>query len=243
MPERYRLILAISFSLLLHFVFVLLLFPTQSGLASFGTTGLGQIDGSGMTVTLVEIAELAPPTASEAQPLSKADAAAPQGTTDVAALDPAEDANVVDKTTPLAKPIEEKEAQKAKAESITSSGMLAEAKSGATGQNGQTDTDLWTAIAPCWHKLSGQNTLSATLTISFDSAGAISVPPVIERSPDAGITMHTLKAESVALQALAECGAYPMAKDLQNVTVMFPSSGRDVVPVQVMPSTSLAIRP
>jgi hypothetical protein len=119
---------------------------------------------------------------------------------------------------------------------------MAAATAGAHGQNGQTDTDLWNAIAPCWNKVIDRNTVPTTLTISFDGNGGIAAPPVIERDPAKPVTPQNLRSESLALQALAACGAYPMAKGKQNITVQFPLPRQAAEALPGHPAATLAVR-
>jgi hypothetical protein len=85
--------------------------------------------------------------------------------------------------------------------------------------------ELWNAIAPCWNRVADNNSLPTKLKLSFDASGGLAAPPEIERDPDAPITDESLKSEAQALQALSECGAYPMAQGQQNVVVKFPQGG------------------
>ncbi|WP_303828275.1 hypothetical protein [Asticcacaulis taihuensis] len=61
------------------------------------------------------------------------------------------------------------------------------------------------------------------LTLSFDTKGELAAPPVIERDPKAPITDQSLQSEALALQAIGECSAYPMARDQKNVMITFPA--------------------
>ncbi len=89
-------------------------------------------------------------------------------------------------------------------------------------QSDHTERDLWKTIAPCWNRVADGTTLPATLRLSFDADGGIAVPPEIERDRSAVISHQSLKSESQALQALAACAPYPMARSQQDVVVHFP---------------------
>jgi hypothetical protein len=101
----------------------------------------------------------------------------------------------------------------------------AQATSGGAGQSGATGgtgDDLWGAIAPCWNRVAGKDTLPVALKITFGANGGLSKPPEIVRAGDAAITPQSLRSEALALSALAQCGAYPMAAGRQDVEVQFP---------------------
>ena len=106
----------------------------------------------------------------------------------------------------------------------------ADAGAGGAGQAGTTSgagmgDDLWGAIAPCWKRVAGTDTLPVTLHITFAGNGGLSKPPVIVRASDAAITPQSLRSEAQALSALAACGAYPMAAGRQDVEIHFPKPG------------------
>lgn len=226
---RQRKAIAVSGSVILHLCLVLLLLPSMSGLsASMGAvTGLGEVNGAGTGVTLIDISQLTPP-----KP--------PQTVTVVVTPEPRQDASPTRDTTSVsedtAKPVEAKESatateaasstQATRVDSETPSDSATEVTAGAFGQNGEANLDLWNAIAPCWNRIANSATLPATLKITFDGNGGLALPPEIERDPDAPITDQSLKAEAQALQALAECGAYPMAEGQQGVVVKFPTPGQ-----------------
>ena len=96
---------------------------------------------------------------------------------------------------------------------------------GATGTGGLTQgdgDDLWAAIAPCWRRMSDDTTLPVDLIVTFGPDGGLAVPPVIDRDPKAPLDSQRLISESRAIQALAACGAYPMAANRENVKILFP---------------------
>ncbi|CAM3344616.1 hypothetical protein ASTA108788_16920 [Asticcacaulis taihuensis] len=226
-PYQRRAI-AITGSALLHLGLVLLLLPSNTGLsASMGTvTGLGTVNGAGTAVTLVDLSELTPPKASEEA--GQTATAEPS----VATPEPTDISETQDEATPADQQVSRAEKPEApvrqalQSDSNDLKDSTAEATAGAFGQNGQANLDLWNAIAPCWNRIADGATLPATLKISFDANGGLALPPEIERDPDAKITDQSLKSEAQALQALSECGAYPMAQGQQNVVVQFPTPGQ-----------------
>ncbi|WP_090649709.1 hypothetical protein [Asticcacaulis taihuensis] len=189
-------------------------------------TGLGTVNGAGTAVTLVDLSELTPPKASEEA--GQTATAEPS----VATPEPTDISETQDEATPADQQVSRAEKPEApvrqalQSDSNDLKDSTAEATAGAFGQNGQANLDLWNAIAPCWNRIADGATLPATLKISFDANGGLALPPEIERDPDAKITDQSLKSEAQALQALSECGAYPMAQGQQNVVVQFPTPGQ-----------------
>lgn len=86
-----------------------------------------------------------------------------------------------------------------------------------------TEDALWNAIAPCWSSLANHSTLPVRLKLSFDAKGQLGTPPEIDRDPNVPITEQSLKSEALALQAVGECGTYPMARGQQSVLLEFPT--------------------
>jgi hypothetical protein len=110
-----------------------------------------------------------------------------------------------------------------------------------SNNSSQTD-DLWNAIAPCWNRVADKNSLPTRLKLSFDASGGVSAPPEIERDPEAPITDQSLTSEAQALQALSECGAYPMAQGQQGVVVQFPPGSALLESPATRNATSFAAR-
>jgi len=223
---RQRQVIAITGSILLHLCLLLLLLPAKLGLsATMGTiTGLGEVNGAGTAITLVDVSELVPPIASQPEarlvPAEEASASPATAESDEALGEPLKPAETSNASS------EAKTAQSSRAVQSTSHALSAStspATAGAFGHDGQSNLDLWNAIAPCWNRIADDSTLPATLRISFNAAGGLAAPPEIERDPNAPITDQNLRSEAQALQALAECGAYPMAKGQRNVQVQFPA--------------------
>lgn len=232
---RQRRLLAVSVSLILHLGVLMLMLPSQKGFLSIGTTGLGEVNGAGTAVTLVDATEIEPPQASpeQAKAPSEEPSEAANTQAEPEAVEAEAEARPAEAQTPPKEQVATNEPPAQPSDSQAPSDSTSPASAGAFGQNGEAYTDLWNAIAPCWNRIADAKTLPAKLTISFSPDGGLSAPPVIERDPDAEITDDSLHAEAKALQSLSECGPYPMAKDLQNVTVMFP------LPTQALDSVGI----
>jgi hypothetical protein len=231
---RDRKVIAITGSVFLHWALLLLLLNARTDLsASMGAVaGRGEVNGVGIVVTLVDGSKLISQNTLRPQTSSVQS----NQTAEAAVL--LED---MDEVKPMVKSEQTTEAavQSKNAPSIRSvnfvgqvtSKMAATATVDAFGQNGQSNLDLWNAIAPCWNRIASGSTLPATLKVTFDANGGLALPPEIEREPEASITDESLKSEAQALQALSECGAYPMAQGQQNVMVKFPIP--EQIPVDV----------
>ena len=89
--------------------------------------------------------------------------------------------------------------------------------------NRTTPNDLWKAIEPCWRRVVTRDTESVTLSVSFSPLGNLAKPPVIMRPNGAHLDDRMLKSESMAINALAQCGPYLMAFGQSNVSVQFPA--------------------
>jgi len=216
---------AVAVSLGFHVLFVLALLPhAQSGLSTGGSNGttVGASDGDGYAIDLYAVehpaasAQLKPPTPedladdqlSEVKPVLDA-----QSVVAVAANSPA-DLPQITALNPAPPDIAEATAQ-----------LQTPAASGGVGQDGTTagqGDDLWAAIAPCWKRIAGKDTLAVTLEVTFSGDGRLSKPPVIDRNASAIIDTQSLRSEAKAIDALAQCGAYQMAADKEGVKVNFP---------------------
>jgi len=63
------------------------------------------------------------------------------------------------------------------------------------------------------------------LSVSFSPLGNLAKPPEIERPNGARLDDRRLKSESLAINALAQCGPYLMAFGQSDVSVQFPAGG------------------
>lgn len=201
--------IAVAVSLLLHLALLLSMLPDRTGGLKIGSTGVGEFNGSGIAITLV-------PGPKRTQDQH----------TNIQNVTVTPDAGVMSDAKMPTTPSDETTSKSA-SENHSESDAQFESDSGeeqgAFGQNGQAFLDLWNAVSPCWRRIAGDGALPATLTVSFDNHGGLSAPPIIERAPEAFPSEDSLHAEAMALQALAECGSYSMAKNLQNVKIKFPS--------------------
>ncbi len=91
--------------------------------------------------------------------------------------------------------------------------------------NRTTPNDLWKAIEPCWRRVATKDTEGVTLSVSFSPLGNLAKPPVIMRPTNAQLDSRRLKSESLAIDALAQCGPYLMAFGQNDVSVQFPAGG------------------
>lgn len=98
----------------------------------------------------------------------------------------------------------------------------------------QTQNALWNAIAPCWNRAVTPFTLPVRLKLSFDAKGQLGTPPEIDRDPNAPLTEQSLQSEALALQAVGDCGAYPMARGQQGVVIRFPTAS-EITKAQQIP--------
>jgi len=204
---KHRRPLAVIGSVVLHVLLILalLLQPSSRSLPGGGSNGAASGAGSGETYAAVDLVPAlpAPPAATAVKPSD----------------DPATDA--LDTPPETIKP--PTDALKT-ADSVAQLATAA-ATPGGAGQTGTTSgagDDLWAAIAPCWKRDAGSDTLPVALKITFGATGGLAKPPIIVRATAAAITPQSLRSEAEALSALAQCGAYPMAAGRQDVEVHFP---------------------
>ncbi|WP_155847420.1 hypothetical protein [Asticcacaulis sp. AC402] len=220
---HHRRVVAVTGSVTLHLLLLLAILPSAqtSGFTAGGSVGNGMGRGEGVDLTLYEIAQPAPgsmavktPEAEDMEDLRQPDVAerleapllelADTTFTDFATLKIPDMPSAADSTS-------EAEAQTNK---------------GATGTGGLTKgagDDLWAAIAPCWRKIVDEHTVPVTLEVTFSSGGALAEPPVIMRGDASANDPGRLVSESKAIQALAECSAYPMASGQTHVSIIFPA--------------------
>ena len=199
-------------------VILALLPAAPSGLSGGGSGGTLAGAGSGETYAAVDLYALPAPAA--------VPAVKPPEPSASDALD--EPANAVKPVTDALQTAVSDMPQLAQADpSPLSPASPASSEPPATGGPGQAGTtagagdDLWSAIAPCWKRIAGKDTLNVTLRVTF-TAGGLSKPPEIERADGSAITPQSLRSEAQALTALAQCGAYRMAAGRQGGEVNFP---------------------
>jgi hypothetical protein len=208
--QRRRRTIAVAGSGLLHILFILALLPqAPEGLSGGGSNGTGVGAGAGETYAAVDLYTVRPAHAA------------------TAALKPPDDTKADRLDTPADPPKPEAViaaadvAQLAPAEPVLPS-VAAAGGPGPSGTAAGAGDDLWGAIAPCWKRVAGADTLPVTLKVTFAAGGGLSKPPQIVRADGAAITPQSLHSEAEALAALSQCGAYPMAAGRQDVEVHFP---------------------
>ena len=216
---RERMSIAVTASLMLHILLILLLLlPPPKGMPGGG--GGNGLEGRGKGAEISLYTGVAP---------SLTKVKAPDADEAVESLDKASQTSELKASTELAQvattlaSVSLPNLAPADRSSPTSSPLAAAA--GGVGQGGETAgvaNDLWGAIAPCWNRLADKTTLPVELSVSFAEDGKLSKPPVIERAGSAQINDQSLRSEALALQALAACGGYAMAKGQQDVRVNFP---------------------
>lgn len=89
----------------------------------------------------------------------------------------------------------------------------------------QTMGELWRAIEPCWKRLADKNTAGVTMHVSFTQLGNPAVTPMGAGAYDAGSQSNGPSSETLAINALAECGPYLMVYGKDNVQIAFPPGG------------------
>jgi hypothetical protein len=223
---RHKRAVAVAGSLGLHLLLLLLILPSFS--RPVGTTAGGSVGdeygvGEGATFTLYELAHPVPgalaakePEVQDIEDVRELEAIRLPDESLLAVADTelselASVASLPDKPLP--------------AES--SSEAESEANRGATGTGGLTQgegDDLWAAIAPCWNRVVDNQTVPVVLEVSFSTDGTLSAPPTIMRGDAAANNPVLLSSEAKAIQALAGCGAYPMAGGREKVAIRFPAS-------------------
>ncbi|ESQ90229.1 hypothetical protein ABAC460_10800 [Asticcacaulis sp. AC460] len=215
---------AVSGSVLLHAVVLLaFLLPAvrMGGLSAGGSVGDGMGVGQGVDLTLYEYAQPAP----RQVEVKRLDAEDLQELTqlDVAELS---DEPVFEIADTVFSEFAAMKVVEVSATEPSTSERASEANRGATGVGGLTQgegDDLWAAIAPCWRKVLDEHTVPVTLEVTFSAGGGLAEPPVILRGEASASDPKRLVSESKAIQALAECGAYPMAGGQSHVSINFPA--------------------
>jgi hypothetical protein len=220
LAQKHRRPVAIAFSLAVHVLFVLLLLVEKpTGLAGGGFAGQGTAPGSGTAVTLVDGAALDQMDLTTVK-ATTADAAEEQ-ITPIAATQ-ADDMTLA-ATDSLVAPqlLAPPQTQTFPTQAAAQAG--GRAGSPGDGGAGNAGDDLWGAIAPCWKRLADNKTLPVTLRVTFASDGNLAAPPVIDADPAMQADVNVQRSETIAMQALAQCGAYAMAEGKSDVRINFPT--------------------
>lgn len=220
----YRKPVGAALSIAIHLCLVLLLLDwSQKGLSGAGNRGTVWGNADGMSDVILPIS-LTPVATTESEPIvEEAHADQPLET------DPSIETTEVEE--PEQKIRESSEAAVTPqppqdTQSNTEQGSASQAtKSGAGvgGATSGTSPDLWAAIEPCWRPKVTGKTLPVSLKLSFGPDGRLSAVPVIERTGDVKPDPQRDLSELSALQALVECGAYPVAAGQTDVRVDFPN--------------------
>ena len=228
---RHRKPLAVTGSVGLHLLVIwFLLQPSSNALSELDKRAYGQVTQTGINVDLYQPVSVppmpaAPPKPPPPQPLAVFAAmseptTATASVTPLSAPSPAKSLSAVfgkDLFTPSP-------ASPPKAETQHPSDQESHIKL-ANQSNRTTPNDLWKAIEPCWKRVVTRDTEGVTLSVSFSPLGNLAKPPVIERPNGSRLDDRRLKSESLAINALAQCGPYLMAFGQSDVSVQFPPGG------------------
>lgn len=221
MVSRHRRLIAVAASIGLHVLFVLCLLPhSRSGFSAGGQGGTYQGEGEGLSLDLtamalpdaqaLEVREPEPETLTELDDSETLD--------DVTNTETQVLSEALADTPSLSQPEPEQTA-------AASPAQMATVRQGGEGQGGTasgTFDELWAAIAPCWRRIADTETLPVNLTVTFAGNGMLAKPPEIVRAAEDASNASALRSESLAITALAECGAYQMAAGRENVSIHFP---------------------
>jgi len=226
---RHRKPLAVTGSVGLHLVVIwLLLQPSSNPLADLDKRAYGQLTQTGVDVDLYQPASVPPMPAAPPKP--------PQTQALEAFVTMSQPTTTTASTTPLSAPSPAKSlsevfgknvfapspASPPRAETQHPSDQESHIKV-ANQSNRTTPKDLWKAIEPCWRRVVTHDTEGVTLSVSFSPLGNLAKPPVIMRPSGANLDDRRLKSESLAINALAQCGPYLMAFGQSDVSVQFPA--------------------
>lgn len=229
---RHRKPLAVTGSVGLHLllIWLFLLQPSSNTLADLDKRTFGELTQNGIDVDMYRPITVPPAPAAPPKPPK------PQALAAFAAM--TEPAPATASPTPLSAPSPAKSlsdvfgkdvfapspASSPRAETQHPSNQEARVKL-ANQANHITPNDLWKAIEPCWRRVATKDTEGVTLSVSFSPLGNLAKPPVIMRPTGAQLDNRRLKSESLAINALAQCGPYLMAFGQNDVSVQFPAGG------------------
>jgi hypothetical protein len=219
---RHRRPIAIAMSVGLHVLLVLCLLP--NGKFGFSTGGQGRVyegEGEGLSVDLtalalinaqaLEMRESEPETRTELDEMEALDDLATKAGTQALS-------NVLPDVPAEAQPEPERT-------DLSRPSPMEAVRQGGEGQGGTSSggfDELWEAIAPCWRRIADEHALPVKLNVTFAGDGMLAKPPEIIRAAEDVSNPRALRSESLAITALAECGAYQMAAGRQNVSIYFP---------------------
>ncbi|ESQ89871.1 hypothetical protein ABAC460_11250 [Asticcacaulis sp. AC460] len=207
---------------MLHVLALLALLPVMSpgGLSAGGSVGDGHGTVDGPEVSLYDFAQSPRRPTAKAQEAEDLEELTKPAT--VEQLDMAQP----EITEPQFTAFTEMKLPQVATTGVSTSDIQSEANRGAAGTGGLTEgqgDDLWAAIAPCWRRMADETTLPVRLEVTFSQTGDLAEPPVIVRAEGLAGDSRVLVSESRAIQALAECGAYPMAGGRERVAINFPA--------------------
>ena len=220
--SKHRRPIAVAVSIALHVLFILALLPhNPSGFSTGGRGGTYQEEGDGLNLDLTAVAlpnalalQVREP---DAESLAELDT--PERLDDLATLVETESlSDVAPNSLSISQPEPPQDA-------ASSPAHASAARQGGEGQGGTSSgkfDDLCAAIAPCWRRVADTETLPVNLTVSFAGNGMLAKPPEIVRAAEDSSNAKALRSESLAITALAECGAYQMAAGRENVSIHFP---------------------
>lgn len=200
LKHRRKISIAVSFGL--HGLLILcVLFAKPAPGSGSGIDGAGTGDGigQGMGVELVSMAEALPEalTVKTPDPTDLADLSEPS------VIEVEQDITMRDDTA-----IGE----------VTEIAVSQTAGTGNTGAEGAASGDnsaLWKQIEPCWLRVADHEISATMLHVSFSALGNVSrVAEALTRDSDV---------QSLAVQALAECGPYVTSGNRENIAITFPA--------------------
>jgi len=219
--SQHRRSLAIAGSLILHGIIIFaLLRPASGAFSTLDVRPMGTADQKGIDLDLVQPVAPSPKIAHPSQNATQAFTAMTEQTDDngwkASAPKPASNLADVFGKDPFA---QSPPAAQTTKQSATDSHVLIKDRTNVS------INDLWKAIEPCWRRAADKNTLAVTLSVSFSPLGNLAKPPAIIRNPGVRLSEQQLRSESLAINALAQCGPYLMAFGQNDVNVQFPAGG------------------
>lgn len=216
LSDKQRRAVALILSLGLHALFIcLLLIPLLSGSAGGGQGADAAGEGDSFGMDLVSIEDESP-----AVLMAKAVEAIELDAPEVLSEDvrPVEDGMVLDADQMA--PLPEVAPSDAVGAAVQEQSMAGGTPGDGSGRS-QGEDDLWNAIAPCWRRLADAKTQRVSLKVSFAGNGMLAKAAEVEKVVAGAAQSDGLRSASLAMQALAECGAYEMAAGRSDVVIDF----------------------